>query len=269
MAEPWRWAWLTVTSMILYASGTALNDVFDVEVDRLERPERPLPSGRVSTRAAASLGGLGLVIGPVLALASGTAAGGFVAAVLAGVILGYDAGLKHTRLGPGLMGACRGLNLLMGMTHARALGGPIAWCAAAIYGLYVTGITLISRSETRTGERQGLLAGLTAQNLAVIGLAALALAHRRFPNPDPGRPLLPLEALLILAVVAMAVNFAALGAIRQPTPQSIQAAVKTGILTLIWLNVGLVAAVRGLELAAAVGGLWIPAYLLGRWLYST
>jgi 4-hydroxybenzoate polyprenyltransferase len=269
MAEPWRWASLALASMCLYASGTVLNDLFDIEVDRLERPERPLPSGRASTRVAAWLGGLGLVIGPGLALASGSAASGIVATVLAGVILSYDAGLKHTRLGPGLMGACRGLNLLLGMTHARALGGPIAWCAAAIYGLYVTGITFISRSETRTGERQGLLAGLTMQNVAIVALASLALAHRRFPNADPGLPLIPLEGLLVLAVVAMAVNLAAMGALRQPTPQTIQAAVKTGILTLIWLNVGLVAAVRGVELAAAVGGLWIPAYLLGRWLYST
>ena len=51
--------------MVLYASGTALNDVFDFEVDRAERPGRPLPSGRVSSRSAAWLGGLGLAARPV------------------------------------------------------------------------------------------------------------------------------------------------------------------------------------------------------------
>ena len=59
-----RWS----ASMILYASGTALNDVFDIEVDRAERPGRPLPSGRVSVRSAAWLGGLGLLLGPAFAL---------------------------------------------------------------------------------------------------------------------------------------------------------------------------------------------------------
>ena len=49
---------------------------------------------------------------------------GVLAAVLALAILGYDAGLKHTRLGPEVMGACRGLNLLLGMTHAAALEWP-------------------------------------------------------------------------------------------------------------------------------------------------
>ena len=58
-------------------------------------------------------------------------------------------------------------------------------------------------------------------------------------------------------------------AIRQPIPRSIQRAVKTGVLSLVWLNVGLVAAVRGLEPAAVVAALWVPAFLLGRWLYST
>src|SRR5262249_7892817 len=60
---PGRWLPLAATSMVLYASGTALNDVFDFEIDRVERPSRPLPSGRISRRTAAWLGGLGLLIG--------------------------------------------------------------------------------------------------------------------------------------------------------------------------------------------------------------
>ena len=71
--------------MVLYASGTALNDVFDLEVDRAERPGRPLPSGQVSSATAAWLGGLGLLLGPSLALASGSWTSGLVAVILAGL----------------------------------------------------------------------------------------------------------------------------------------------------------------------------------------
>src|SRR5579883_2424802 len=71
LAEPGRWLPLTAASMALYASGTALNDVFDLEVDRAERPGRPLPSGQVSIGVATGLGALGLLLGPALALASG------------------------------------------------------------------------------------------------------------------------------------------------------------------------------------------------------
>lgn len=204
-----------------------------------------------------------------IALASGSLAGGLVSAILAGCILAYDAGLKHTALGPAVMGSCRGLNLLLGMTHAPELGGPMAWFAAASYGLYVAGITIISRSETRGEDRRGLVTGLTFQNLALLGLAAVAMAHRRFPQPVPSRPLIPLEGLLVLGLVAMVLNQAGATAIQQPTPRSFQKAVKTGILSLVWLNVGLVAAVRGVEPAALVAAFWVPAFVLGRWLYST
>ena len=72
-----------------------------------------------------------------------------MATLLALCILSYDAGLKHTWLGPGFMGGCRGLNLLLGMTHSAALAGPIGWLAAVVYGLYVAGITVVSRSEAK------------------------------------------------------------------------------------------------------------------------
>ena len=50
---------------------------------------------------------------------------------------------------------------------------------------------------------------------------------------------------------------------------AIKKAVKAGIFSLVWIDVGLVAAVRGPQVALAVAILWLPAYLLGRWLYST
>ncbi len=146
LAQPGRWLPLISASMVLYAAGTALNDVFDVEVDRAERPGRPLPSGQVSIGVATGLGALGLLLGPALALASGSIAAAGVAVTLAVCILAYDAGVKHTLLGPAFMGACRGLNLLLGMAHAPELGGPAAWSAAFTYGLFVAGITVISRS---------------------------------------------------------------------------------------------------------------------------
>ena len=167
------------------------------------------------------------------------------------------------------MGSLPGLNLLLGMSHVPALAGPIGWFAAIAYGLYVAGITVVSRSETPGGERGGLSTGLALQNLALLGLAGVAFASRSFPQPEQNRPLIPLEGLLVLALVALAVNLAAARAIKQPIPSLIQKYVKTGILTLVWLHVGVVAAVRGPEPALPVALLWVPAFILGRWLYST
>src|SRR6516164_6711151 len=61
LAEPRRWLPLAAASMVLYAAGMALNDYFDVDIDRVERPGRPIPTGRVSATFAAGLGAAGLV----------------------------------------------------------------------------------------------------------------------------------------------------------------------------------------------------------------
>ena len=83
------------------------------------------------------------------------------------------------------------------------------------------------------------------------------------------RPVIPLEGMLVFAVVALALSVSASRAIESPVPDRIQKYVKTGILSLVWLHVGLVAGVRGPELALPVAALWFPAFILGRWLYST
>jgi 4-hydroxybenzoate polyprenyltransferase len=268
-ASPGRWVPLLAASMAIYAAGIVLNDLFDYETDLRERPKRPLPSGQVSRRFAAWLGGLLLVLGPALAALSGSRASLAVALLLAACVLAYDAWLKRTTLGPELMGACRGLNVLLGMSHDPALGGPWGWLVAGSLGLFVTGITWISRSETESGRTRGLAAGVALQNVALLGLLAAALRPRGFPAPAADRPIVPLEGLLVLLLVAWVVNLAAARAIREPVPARLQRAVKTGVLSLVWLDAGVVAAVRGPAPALAVAALWVPAFLLARWLYTT
>jgi 4-hydroxybenzoate polyprenyltransferase len=269
LAAPEQWLPLLAASMLLYASGMMLNDVFDFEIDREERPGRPLPSGRVSRRTAAWLGGLGLALGPSLALASGSVGSGLLAAALALTILGYDAALKRNWIGPVAMGTCRGLNLLLGTSHAAASGGPVAWIAALAYGIFVAGITVASRSEAKGGGRSFLVAALGIELTAILALAGVGFSSARFPNASSDRPVIPLEGLFVLALVALAQCMAAVRAIDRPIPAHIQKYVKTGILSLVWLHVGMVAAVRGPELALPIAALWVPAFILGRWLYST
>jgi 4-hydroxybenzoate polyprenyltransferase len=61
-----RRALLPAASACLYAGGMALNDWADRDLDALERPGRPVPSGRVSPRralaVAAALGAAGLAL---------------------------------------------------------------------------------------------------------------------------------------------------------------------------------------------------------------
>lgn len=270
--EPERWLSLCGASMAIYAAGTALNDLCDAEIDRLERPNRPLPSGAVSRRVAMALAVALFIVGLGLATFGGRTMGARITALgLVACVVGYDGGLKRTAIGPWVMGACRGLNLALGLSSVPGSGGPIGWLAAAAFGVFVAGITWISRSEVRTGERVGPAFGWAVQNLGLLGLMAVALQASRFPSVSgSGRPpIIPLEGLLVLLSVGFFVNLATGRAVREPVPGLLQAAVKTGVLSLVWLDVGLVAAVRGPAMALGVAALWVPAYVLARWLYST
>ena len=67
LQPPLQFALLVAASCLLYLSGMVLNDVFDAEVDARERPERPIPSGRVSLRAATAVGWAMLASGVLVA----------------------------------------------------------------------------------------------------------------------------------------------------------------------------------------------------------
>jgi UbiA prenyltransferase family len=271
LAEPGRWVPLVAASVSIYAGGIVLNDVFDYEVDLRERPGRPLPSGRVYRGLAGWFGGLALAMGPGLAALSGSPVSLIVALVLAACVLGYDAGLKRSMLGPEVMGACRGLNLLLGLSQAPRLGGPTAWLVAGSIAVFVAGVTWISRSEVETGRTRGLVAGLALQDLALVGLVASLLRPDRFPAVEASRsdPFSGMVGLVVLLAIALVVNRSGVRAYRRPVPETFQKAVKVGVLSLVWIDVAAVAAVRGPSAAIPVAALWLPAFLLGRWLYST
>src|SRR5436190_1165375 len=75
-ALPQRWAsfgLLLLASACLYCSGMVWNDYFDRDQDRKERPERPLPSGRVSLGEAFWLGVVLMLGGAGLAFVAGLA----------------------------------------------------------------------------------------------------------------------------------------------------------------------------------------------------
>lgn len=85
------------TVLLLHAAGTALNDRCDVAVDRLARPGRPLPSGRLSLEFADRLVVVLAVVGLGLAAVLGPVALS-VAVVVALASVAYAVRLKDTVL---------------------------------------------------------------------------------------------------------------------------------------------------------------------------
>lgn len=256
-------------SVGFYWAGMVLNDVFDVEQDRRERPHRPIPSGRVSRRAAAALGVALLAGGLLFALLAGlahpngpTRAPLVVGVLLTGAILAYDGWLKPTWAGPVMMGACRGLNVLLGLAAFGALKAPWAPHLATIVTLYIIGVTWFARTEARVSNQQILAIGA----VLMLGGLLLALILPTVVEPVSRSFLFP----YLLVGLGFLVGLPVVQAIYQPTPPLVQAAVKRALLGLVLLDAVLATAFVG-ALGLGVALLAVPILLLARWrwLYAT
>jgi len=263
-------ALLVGASSCLYAAGVALNDVFDAEIDSLERPERPIPSGRIPLDTARRLGRGLLVVGVILA---GTAAAvaasprtGILGLVLAGCIVLYDGVLKRTPLGPLAMGACRTLNVLLGMSACLSPWGPGHWLAAAAIGVYIAGVTWLARGETGAASRWQL----TLATLVIM--AGIAMLFVLPPWVEKCVPLLQLEPqrwYLLIGVLGAFTALRCFQTVAEPEPEVIQAAVKHCLLSLVILDAAICYVVWGLWGAIVVVVFLAPILILGRWIYST
>ncbi|MDT0543157.1 MULTISPECIES: SCO3242 family prenyltransferase [Streptomyces] len=220
-------------SLCLYEAGMALNDWADQEEDAVERPHRPLPSGRV--RPAAALAAACALTAAGLALAARAGRPALAVAVpLAATVWSYDLVLKRTPAGPGAMAVARGLDLLLG---AAATGGRVrpALPSAALLSTHTLAVTAVSRQETRDGTPLAPLAAL----------AATAGLTRLLPG-DPGRDR-PSSFRRHFLPTALALNYASatarpyLHAALNPSPPLTQRAVGAGIRATIPLQAALAA----------------------------
>jgi 4-hydroxybenzoate polyprenyltransferase len=261
-ALPERWLTfllLLLASGCLYCAGMVWNDFFDIEQDRRERPYRPIPAGLVPRRRAGRIGTVLLLLGVGFAfLASWPAF--ILALVLVGAILLYDGWLKRTWAGPLGMGACRFLNVLLGLTVLDGGISGLGVYLAAVVGIYIVGVTWFARTEARESKR-ATLGGAAAVMLAGL---LLAIPVPAWVAPDTSSPLFP----YLLVALGLVVGIPVYQAIEKPGPKQVQAAVKRAIMGLVLLD-----AVLATGLAGTVGLvillLLVPALYLGKWLYST
>lgn len=132
---------------LLYLGGMYWNDAFDVEFDRAHRPERPIPSGKISESAVWRIGLALLGSGAACLLWLGNETGLLGAVLLSGIVL-YDATHKFFPFAPALMGLCRFLvYLIAASTGAQGVTGWAIWCGLALM-LYVVGLSCVARRES-------------------------------------------------------------------------------------------------------------------------
>ena len=177
---------VAVAMALFYTAGMVLNDDMDLDSDRRQRPERPLPSGEISRGAAvAAVVGLFAVGETLLAVEGWRPAAAGVG--LIALIVVYDAWHKGNALSPVLMAACRAMVYVIAALAIAETVTDEVWGAAAMLLVYVVGLTQVAKAEG---------AGIAARWPVVAVLAPAVYWAKELPDAA--------VALLIVAFVLWA-----------------------------------------------------------------
>ena len=222
---------LLLSTSCLYAGGIVFNDIFDINIDRSERPERPLPNGQISLKNAQIFGITLFILGILFSLLVQFESG-IIAFLTSLMALIYDRYTKdYLVVGSLNMGLCRGLNLMLGMSILpRIVYSNLIWiCIIPI--IFIAAITLISKGEVLGNNKSAILIALILDIMVIgflLGIVILGWLDIWMAGP------------FILFWIGMNVK-AKLKAIIKNNPEFIKMAVKMGVLSLIPLNASFVA----------------------------
>jgi len=233
--------WLILSTIGLYGGGIVFNDVFDAELDKVERPERPIPSGRATKTSGSLLGGILLVIS-IVAAAQVSVMSAIIALAVAFLALLYDGYGKHQSLwGPLNMGLCRGGNLLLGVSAVPPMVYEL-WYLSLIPIVYIAAITMISRGEVHGANRQALIGGMLMYSMVVIAIILLATSQ---PTPI-------LWVMVFILLFVYLIFPPLLRALNNREPKFVGKAVKAGVLSLIVMDAAIGAAYAGWQFGLVI-----------------
>ncbi len=172
-------------SLCLFHGGMVLNDWSDRGPDQNTRPDRPIPSGRVSPSSALRLA-LGLLLAGVLLGSVLDPRTGLATLALALMIVAYDLGPRGNWLGPLTMGACRAGNVALAYACSLWVMGtptnlfmeqtlPGRFFVPLAYGCYVFLISRLARAEDGDAQIEPtVLRGRLLCAMTLLPLPALA-----------------------------------------------------------------------------------------------
>ncbi|MCX6537484.1 MAG: UbiA family prenyltransferase [Acidobacteria bacterium] len=167
--ETWSW-WLVlppvlgaIMAAVLNIASNGLNQIFDLEVDRINKPKRPLPSGRMGLGEAWGITFTGFAIAFVLAwfVAPGGRHECFWMVLAAAVIttLYSVPPFRTKRLGIWAnvtIAIPRGVLLkVAGWSSVKSAAGLEPWYLGAIFGLFLLGATTTKDFADMEGDARG------------------------------------------------------------------------------------------------------------------
>ena len=148
---------------VLNAASNALNQIYDLDIDRINKPRRPLPSGRLSMRAAWLFTAVSYAIALILAWM--VAPGGrhecfWIVAIATVITFLYSAPPFRTkRLGIWAnvtIAIPRGVLLkVAGWSAVKTVAGVEPWFIGAIFGLFLLGASTTKDFADMQGDARG------------------------------------------------------------------------------------------------------------------
>lgn len=252
---------LMVSSGLLYIAGIALNDYFDIETDRTERPSRPLPSGSVPKEHAIGIALIAMIAANMIVLMAVGPIALAISLALTAMIVAYDYKLKRTIAGPFSMGGTRFLNVILGASPAisaalLASAGQLELALLAAGSLFTYVIAIMMLSKKEVGSEKPSLSPFFLTFVLAATIAAIGLFTMRW------------EFLVSLTIFSatIAITF---GQYVRSDSKSVQKAIRNMIISIIILDSVFVSGTAGLLYGLATLLFIIPAVVLAKKLYMT
>lgn len=253
---------LVTISVLLYCVGIVLNDLYDFDIDKKERPNRPLPSGKISRRSAIVLVAIFSTLALILSLQVSFSTL-VISSILFSVIFGYDKYLKNTYAGPFTIASARVMNILLGTSVSLRSVDSYSQIVTLTFILiitfvYVSLIGFISRYEVHGFSDNTKLLLPPAIVATVISSIILFTLMGFFK----------LESLIILSLFSFIMIISFSGIYRRDSGRT-QQIVRNMILSIIVLDSTFLTGIIGIELGLVVLTLMAPLLVLANKMYMT
>jgi 4-hydroxybenzoate polyprenyltransferase len=270
-AIEWENVWPAIgASLCFYGGGLLLNDLADLNEDRAERPDRPLPSGAAAPGTVRAVAVVLFVIALALCrwLGTATLATGVVLLV---AVAAYNLFTKRLPvIGAVNMGLCRGLSMMLGatavvhgdLTYPLIVRGRLDHLviALALVVIFIAAVTNLARFETKAAVPR------SAKWLPVLPLAFGGWFFLAEVTPlarmTPG----VLFAVAVISAAQVAMRLTSDGA--TPVPPQIGQLIRL----LLLIQAAFCSALGGVEASLAAGALvmlWPISRFVGLWFYAS
>jgi heme O synthase-like polyprenyltransferase len=234
---------LCLSTACLYGGGIVFNDVFDAKLDKIERPERAIPSGMISLENAIFLASTLLIMGTALASLVSLTSGLLATGISCFALLYNKTGKRHPFLGPLSMGLCRGLNLLLGLSIVPEMLQQHCF-VAIIPVMYIFSITMTSRGEVHGSNGRNLYLAMALYAMVIALVTYYAFLNNRL-----------LYSLIFILPFGWMIFKPLSKAIKEPIGKNIGGAVKAGVISLILMDAAWAATFSTLILAFIIAAL--------------